>query len=103
MVQLHWVALIMIIKREQFTRYDAEMYPECNNAVFLEYEKIATGLSDEVCSYGYKGIDDNGTFKWLPKIGGLFFRESEDPDLEKRLKAIEELQKQAQELGMGYD
>ena len=38
-----------------------------NNSDFLEYEEVSTGLSSQVCSYGYKDIDDNGKYVWVPK------------------------------------
>ena len=54
------------IIRTQFTRFDSELHPECNNKEYLEYEEVNTGLSKEIISYGYKKIE--GTkYKWIKK------------------------------------
>jgi hypothetical protein len=54
------------IKQEQFTRYDEELHPECDNKEYLEYEKVSSDLSKNViCSYGYKEIFYDGNYKWL--------------------------------------
>lgn len=53
------------VKRAQFTAYDGLLHPECDNAEYLEYETRSSGLSQQVCAFGYQRIE--GTFyKWLP-------------------------------------
>jgi len=58
------------IERAQFTRCDKDNHSECNNKRYLEYEEIKTGLSKEICSYGYLLCIGNkkGEYKyqWLP-------------------------------------
>jgi hypothetical protein len=55
------------IKRAQFTAYDTLLHPECDNAEYLEYETRGTGLSQQVCAFGYRRIE--GTFyRWLPLL-----------------------------------
>lgn len=60
----------MKIVRRQFTRWDTENYPECNNAEYLEYERVETGLSSEIIAYGYREEEQVGNvtkFKWIKK------------------------------------
>ena len=46
------------IRRSQFTGYDSDFFPEiANNVEYLEYETISTGLSTQVCSYGYQRVE----------------------------------------------
>ena len=54
--------------REQFSRYDAEeLHPECNNSEYLDYKKVVSGISKEICSYGFKVIDEKGKYFWAKK------------------------------------
>lgn len=55
--------MIKII-REQFTRYDAELHPECNNAKYLEYH--VSKISGEIISYGYKQMNGT-TYRWIKR------------------------------------
>ncbi|MHC1600246.1 MAG: hypothetical protein ACXQS5_05440 [Candidatus Methanospirareceae archaeon] len=55
-----------VIKRVQFTAYDRHMHPEINNDEYLEYELLKTGLSTQVCSFGWIEIDAaNGEYRWV--------------------------------------
>ena len=41
--------------RVQFTRFNEEQLPEIkNNADYLDFETVNTGLSEAICSYGYQ-------------------------------------------------
>jgi hypothetical protein len=53
------------VKRAQFTDYDWLLHPECDNAEYLEYETRSTGLSRQVCAFGYQRIEGT-TYKWIP-------------------------------------
>jgi hypothetical protein len=48
--------------KQQFTAYDRELYPEYDNSEYLDHEKVSTGLSSDICSYGYR-INN----KWVKK------------------------------------
>ena len=54
------------VARTQFTAHDRELFPECDNAEYLEYENVSTGLSAEICSYGYQKIN-NGKIEWVKR------------------------------------
>lgn len=54
------------VERVQFTRHDQESFPECDNPEYLEYRKVSTGLSTEICSYGYRQVSDN-KIKWVKR------------------------------------
>ena len=51
---------------EQFTAYDKELHPECNNSEYLVYRTIDTGLSREVCSFGIRQRSGN-KYKWIKR------------------------------------
>ena len=55
-----------IITREQFTAYDGDLHPECDNSEYLDYEKVKTGLSNDICKYGYK-ITEGTKYRWITK------------------------------------
>lgn len=54
------------IEKVQFTAWDEEHYPEFNNSLYLDYERVKTGLSSEICKYGYKKKIGEKYF-WVPK------------------------------------
>jgi len=42
-----------MIERRQFTAWNSYQLPQYNNREYLEYEWVDSGLSKEVCSFGY--------------------------------------------------
>jgi hypothetical protein len=57
----------MVIEKRQFTKHDSELHPECNNSRYLDYQKVTTGLSESVISYGYILIDKI-SYRWITKV-----------------------------------
>lgn len=56
--------------RKQFTRFDQENYPECDNREFLEPVEIETSLSGKTTVwYGYQKLIERGPghfeYKWV--------------------------------------
>jgi hypothetical protein len=59
------------IVREQFTAFDERHRPDCDNADYLEYVRVSTGLSSEIISYGYKEKINEGEgwseWRWVKR------------------------------------
>ncbi len=53
-----------IIVRTQFTRWDEGLHPECDNAEYLEYERVKSGISEGILSYGYQWRWPDGRYQW---------------------------------------
>ncbi len=56
---------LMKIRRVQFTAWDSLCHPECHNPAYLEYEKVTSGLSEEIVMYGYQEYGGGGTCRWI--------------------------------------
>jgi hypothetical protein len=81
--------------KKQFTRYDEELSPMCDNVEYLDFEKVSTGLSTEICSYGFRYKN-----KWIKKIDicsycGEYKWENTEKHI---LEIIEFLQKEIKEI-----
>jgi hypothetical protein len=46
-----------MIKRQQFTAWNGYQLPQFNNPQYLEYERVKSGISEEICTYGYFDTD----------------------------------------------
>ena len=66
--ELEIVVEVPVIQRVQFTAYDRYMHPEIDNDEYLEHELVETGVSSQVCSYGWIEINTaNDGFEWIKK------------------------------------
>lgn len=59
------------IERRQFTAWDRWHHFQFDTPEYIEHERISTGLSSDVCSYGYVEItnrqsDGSHSYKWIP-------------------------------------
>lgn len=64
-------ALKTWIEYDQFTRWDSEQFPECNNNEYLNYKNV----DGTICSYGYRRCYDVGNdttrFQWIKRENAL--------------------------------
>ena len=67
--------------RQQFTRWDSENFPKFDNSEYLDYEQVTTGLSSELCSYGYK-IEG----RWVKRQEYIAQLEADKKELEAKLE-----------------
>jgi len=56
-----------MIIREQFSAYDGDLHPECDNRDYLDYEKVDSGLSEGIIKYGYKQLGPGTRYRWVKK------------------------------------
>ena len=63
------------IKKEVLSRWDEDLYPECNNAEYLDYKKVKAGISEEIVAYGYmlyvKYSKEASIVFWIKKATAL--------------------------------
>ena len=46
-----------MLKRRQFTVWNSYQMPQFNNPEYLEYKRIKSGISEEICTFGYYDTD----------------------------------------------
>lgn len=59
------------IERQQFGGWDRALFPQFDNAEYLEYERVSTGLSSGIITFGYVALTPIGGsekghhYRWL--------------------------------------
>ena len=53
-------------ERVQFTAWDSDRWPEYDNSRYLIYEDVDSGLSKEICKYGFQEKLIDGKRRWVP-------------------------------------
>ena len=63
----------MRLKRVQFTAYHSLLFPDIeNNEEYLDFERVSTGLSTDICAYGFQEQgepNEHGAYayKWITR------------------------------------
>lgn len=81
----------MKIERRQFTHYDSQVHQECDNKEYLEYEWVTTGVSTELCAFGFQ-IQEGTKYKWISLKDASEANWEEWLDKEEKIE-VEELKK----------